>query len=175
MDLAAAIVLHVGDDTCYRIPVMEMSGIVVRRCACSVESVRALLKEEDSISAVAFNSDMFPPEDAVVSAARELCDAPLILFDNPLVECDEERFDVVIEVHAAPSVWAKTLRQAIEDAGKVRERSRQLQADCEAVRERSQSVREMLQRQLISRFDCDRMFFGQDDGVLPKLKEGDGS
>ena len=130
----AAKVLHVGDDICHRIPVMEMDGIVVHRCACSVESVRALLKEEDSISAVAFNNDMFPPADAVVSTARELCDAPLILFDNALAECDEERFDIVIESPSAPSEWVKTLRQAIEDAGRFAETDggcQQVAAVCE--------------------------------------------
>ncbi|HEX5282579.1 MAG TPA: hypothetical protein VFW30_00535 [Bryocella sp.] len=124
----AATVLHVGDDICHRIPVMELSGIVVRRCDCSVDSLRALLKEEDSISAVAFNNDIASPADAVVSTARELCDAPLILFENGSVECDDERFDVVIEVPTAPSVWADTLRRTIEGSRGLRERENRTMA-----------------------------------------------
>lgn len=120
----AATVLHVGNDTCHRIPVMEMSGIVVRRCECSVDSVRALLQEEDSIAAVAFNNDTFPLTDAVVSTARELSDAPLILFESASVKCDDERFDVVIEVLTEPSVWAKTLHQAIEKRARLQLQAR---------------------------------------------------
>jgi len=124
--MAAGPILYVGDDICHRIPVMEMSGIVVVRSECSVGGVRASFEKNGHFSAVTFHNDVFPPDEMVVATARELSRAPLILFKSPAVDCEDWLFDLVISVPTPPDLWSRSLEQAIADALKVHERSRQL-------------------------------------------------
>lgn len=172
--MAAARILYVGDDICHRIPVMESHGVVVLRSAPSVAGVRSLLADGDALSGVAFQNDVCPPPSAVVSTARELSRAPLILLKNPMVECDERAFDIVIAVDGtAPAVWSKTLIQAVEEARRLREYSRQLRQDCAAARDLSKSFREMSMRNRIDPVDYEALFRTEADGA-PKRSEDEG-
>jgi hypothetical protein len=94
----------------------------------------------------------------VVSAARELCRAPLILFRNLSIDCDERAFDLVITVPTAPDVWAKALSAAIRESRRIHEQSRRLRADCESVRDVSRNLREVSARNRVSPVDYDVMF-----------------
>lgn len=163
VSMAAARVLHVGDDLCHRIPVIEMSGIVVFRSESSAAGLRTSLMKGDLFSALTFQNDMRPPEDVVVSTARELCRAPLILLRNPMIECDERRFDLVIDVEEPPAVWSKTLKQVIEESRRIGEFSRKLRGECEVMRDWSRSLTEMLRRNQVSPIDYDALFRGEPD------------
>ena len=140
--MADTTVLFVGEDLCHRIPVMESKGIRVARSACSVADVRAALVKGDWISVVTFHNDLFPPPEPVVLAAREISSAPLVLFRNPVVDCDEREFDVVIPVPVSPDIWSKTLTEAIEESHRLRERSERLRQDCVDLRGFSQRLLE---------------------------------
>jgi hypothetical protein len=130
----AASILHVGDDRCYRIPVMETAGLVVVRSECSVEGVRTVFAQEQVFSAVAFPIDEHPHFLEVVSTARSLTKAPLILFSDLLILADASAFDLVIPSEASPVWWLKSLGEAIADAQDVRARARQIREESEAVR-----------------------------------------
>lgn len=157
--MAAAAVLHVGDDFCHRIPVLERNGVLVLRTECSVVGVRGSFAKGDLFSAVTFHNDVLPPLGAVVSTVRELSRAPLILFRNPTVDCDERPFDLVIDVDGTPpAVWSKTLREAIEESRKLREKSQQLCQDCAALGKVFQELRETISRNLVSPVDYDALF-----------------
>jgi len=156
--MAAATVLYVGDDFCHRIPVMESTGIVVLHAECSVGGVRKLLVKDERLSAVTFHNDLFPPPIEVVSTARELARAPLILLRNPAIECDEKAFDAVIDVDFSPTIWTKSFEQAIAEAHRIQKLSRQLQRECEAVREACRGLREISARNCKSPVDYDALF-----------------
>ena len=127
--MAAATILHVGDDICHRIPVMEKNGLVVVRVECSVGGVRSSFVNGDIYSAVTFHNDTVPLQDDVIAAARELSHAPLVLFENTSTEHDEEFFDLVIPALTSPMVWSKTVRQAISES-----------RECNAIRCESQGL-----------------------------------
>jgi|SRR5215469_1086295 len=156
--MAAARVLYVGDDICHRIPVMESTGICVLRAECSVGGVRGSLVTREPISAVTFNNDVFPPPKAVVSTARELALAPLILLRNTAVECDEEVFDAVIDMDFSPTIWTKSLEQIIAEAHRIQKQSRQLHRECEAVRDVCRGLREISARNCKRPVDYDVLF-----------------
>lgn len=169
--MAAAPILYVGDDICHRIPVMQMSGIVVVRSECSVDGVRASFGRGNAFSAVTFHNDFFPPEGAVVTTARELSRGPLILFKNPAVDCEDWLFDLVISVPAPPDIWSRSLEQAIEEAHKVHERSRQLRQDCADAREFSRRLRERSSLSRVRPVDYDALFRGEADGVVEQRED----
>ena len=171
--MAAGPILYVGDDICHRIPVMEMSGIVVVRSDCSVGGVRASLAKGGQFSAVTFHNDVFPPQEKVVTTAREHSRAALVLFKNAAVECEDWLFDLVIAVPAPPDVWSRWLGQAIADARKVHEHSRQLRQDCADGRDLSRSLSELLNQGLVSAADYDALFQGEPNGVMKRPGDDD--
>jgi hypothetical protein len=163
--MVTATILYVGDDLCHRVPVMETNGMRVVCSACSVAAVRAALAKCEGFSAVTFHNDLFAPRDAVVSTARKMCKAPLILFRNPAVDCDEQAFDFVIPVPMEPDVWTDALAEAIVETRRVQDRSRRLRRERADAREWSRSVREMSARGRTSSFDRDAGFRAGADGT----------
>ena len=156
--MADTTVLFVGEDHCHRIPVMESKGIRVARSACSVAGVRAALAQGDWFSAVTFHNDLFAPPEPVVVAAREIISAPLVLFRNEVVDCNERPFDLVIPVPTSPEVWSRSLAQVIEASRRLRERSEQLRQDCVDLRECSLRLREATALNCTNSFDYDALF-----------------
>jgi hypothetical protein len=155
--MVTATILYVGDDLCHRVPVMETNGMCVVRSACSVAAVRAALAKGDGLSAVTFHNDLFAPPEAVVSTAREMCKAPLILFESPAVDCDEQAFDFVIPA-MPPDVWTEALAEAIEQARRDQDRSRRLRRKRADAREWSRSLSENSALDRMSSFDRDAGF-----------------
>lgn len=170
--MAASAVLYVGDDICHRIPVMERAGIVVLHADCSVVGVRSWFAKAGDFSAVAFHNDLFSPQGTVVTTARELSRAPLILFKNPAIDCDDSLFDLVISVPAPPDAWSKSLKQAIEEAHQVQEYSRQLRQQSAAARDVSRSLRALSMRNGISPIDYDALFRAEADGPAEDPDDG---
>lgn len=162
--MPGATVLYVGDDICHRIPVMESNGILVFRSECSVGGLRTSLAKGDLFSAVTFHNDIVAPASKVVSIARELCHAPLVLFRNYSIDCDETAFDLVIPVPMPPEVWTKSIAAAIGEARKIHQYSRDPRADCESVREKSRSLRKASLRNRVSPVDYNALFRPERDG-----------
>jgi hypothetical protein len=138
--MAAASILHVGDDLSYRIPVMETAGLTVVRSECAVPAVEHRLAQPAAFSAITFHCDAVPPDSMVVSATRGLSAAPLVLFQNPLIEGDAACFDLVIEAHTPPSTWVRSLKVAIENAHSLRRIAQALRLESRNTRSRAQSL-----------------------------------
>lgn len=138
--MAPASILHVGDDECFRIPVMEKAGLIVIPAECSVDAIRSALAQNRIFSVITFHNNSEPPADIVVSTTRTLSTAPLLLFENPSVRCNERLFDRVIPAQTSPSDWLKSLQEAIEESRNLREESEQLR-----------------QESLILRSECERL------------------
>jgi hypothetical protein len=134
---SSARVLHVGEDVCFRISVMEAAGLVVCRSNGTDEGISEALRDA-GISAVAFSQLRSAH---LVSVARSLTPAPLILFRDPDVEVEESEFDVVIPPATAPARWLKSLATAIEDARYLQARSQQLRNESAAVRAKFREIR----------------------------------
>jgi hypothetical protein len=152
MNMTISTVIHVGEDFCMRIPVLENTGLRVLRSRCTAGEFRAALDQADSLAAVTLSDERGDLretllESGVIETARELCMAPLILFHNPNCACDESNFDLVIPTLTTPTLWLPSILEAIKISRQIRESSQQLCEESEAVRvkvraEISRAVRE---------------------------------
>lgn len=159
--MAAATILHVGEDICHRIRVMEKCGLSVVRSECSVEGVRGSFASGDIFSAITFTDDGVPIATELVSVTRELTRAPLVLFENTWAEFDEQLFDLVIPVPTPPAVWSKTLAEVIRDSRRLYRQSRRLRFECSTVRSESRSLQESSRRNRVSPIDYEALFRGE--------------
>ena len=156
--MATATILHVGDDPCHRIPVMEQGGLSVVQSECSLGAIQHVLAESPAFSAVTFHNEAYPPAEVVISTARALSAAPLVLFHNPFVHCDPSAFDLVIPVQTSPLVWLKSLHEAILESCRLRQASAQLRQDCADVRAASQRLQIASGRNQANRIDVDLLW-----------------
>ncbi len=134
--MAAATILHVGDDVCHRIPVMESGGLVVVRSEPSVDGIQSAFSQHTSFSAIALIS----PSPILLSTARKLSEAPVVLFQDSSGDSDEYPFDLIITAQTPPSVWLKSLGEVIEEARKFRKLSQPLREEPATVRAKSRAL-----------------------------------
>jgi hypothetical protein len=139
--MAALSVLHIGDDLCRRIPVMETAGFVVYQSEVKIPAIHIAFEREEGYSAVVFHNDIAAVPEDVVNEARLLSEAPFVLFQNPTVPSNEVEFDLVIPSLTTPDVWLLKLRELIQASRQAREESIQLRQDCAAARSKSQELR----------------------------------
>lgn len=139
--MATAALLYVGDDFFHRIPVMEKAGLAVVSSEDSISTIQTALGNGIAFSAITFHCDFFliPPE--IVQTARTHSASPLVLFSNPLLNCDESEFDLVIPAMTPPTLWIQKLRELIQASILLRERSVQLRQDCLETRFHSEALR----------------------------------
>lgn len=175
----ATTILHVGEDLCRRIPVMETAGFVVFQSEVEIRALHTAFNREGDYSAVVFHNDIAAvPEDAV-EETRSHSEAPLVLFQNPTVASNDEEFDLVIPALTSPNVWLQKLRDLIQASRETCERSRQLRQDCADVRAKSRSLRLKAAHTRILPIDPDALWRGNDsdghpDSKLPKESRPDG-
>ena len=165
--MAAATILHVGDDICHRIPIMERNGLFVVRSECSIAGVRRSFATGDIFCAVTFHNDLFPVRRELVLAARDLSRAPLIFFENTLVDHDDELFNLVIRVPTPPEVWSRTLKEVIRQSRQIHEQSLRLRQECLTLCDESQNIRESLRLDCLGRLEYKGLFgveFPKPDG-----------
>lgn len=158
--MASATILHVGEDVCRRIPVMETAGFAVLQTKIALPAIHAAFDHGDTFAAVIFHNDIHAPSQAAVRETRSLSTAPFVLFQNPAVSCDEGDFDFVIPALTSPAIWLKRLSEAIEDSIKLREQTLRLREDCGAARSQSQSLRAQVARNLKCPADSDAPWRG---------------
>lgn len=129
--MASASILHVGDDLCHRIAVMGLPGLTVVQTDCSPAALQRVFAAGNTFAGIAFHNEISPPSGIVLSTARALSSAPLVLFHNPTVSCDKQLFDLVIPAHTPPHIWVKSLAEASlqvrRDRADVRSGSQELQ------------------------------------------------
>jgi hypothetical protein len=160
--MATARILHVGDDTCHRIPVMERAGLEVCRTICSVDGVRGALAGNENFSALAFHVDVDPIPDGVLTVARSLA-SPLVLFESPGVEYDPQSFDLIIPTQTPPLTWLQCLQAVIRNSQELRTSSRQLRNNSAVVRSDFRAICATIHRQLVSPIDVDSIWRGDRD------------
>lgn len=163
--MAAATILHVGEDICQRIPVMETAGFVVRQSEIAVPAIHRVFENGDGISAVIFHSDISAPPEPTVRETRSLTDAPLVLFENPAVNCDESEFNLVIPPLTPPAIWLKKLSEVVEASRELRKGSAHLQQDCREVRSRSAELRAESAHNRICPIDSEALWNGESGSI----------
>lgn len=166
--MATTTILHVGDDLCQRIPVMQTAGFIVFQSECSIPAIHQAFEREDSFSAVIFHSDISAPPEPALRETRALSPAPFVLFQNPTVVCDNEPFDLIIPALTPPDIWLEKLREIVQAARELCERSQQLRLDCAALRSQSQAIRATSIRNRVSPIDPDALWRGDSDGKPPQ-------
>ena len=146
-------VLHIGEDFCRRIPVIENAGFAVLQTKIALPDIHAAFDHGDIFSAVVFHSDFHAPPQIIVHEARTLSAAPFVLFQNPTIGFDAAEFDLVIPVLTPPAIWIKKLSDVIEASIQLRDFSTRLREECQAVRSRSVSLREQFARNRLCPID----------------------
>ena len=159
----AGAIIHVGRDTCYRIPVMEQAGFRVVRAEPLILPVQKAIAN-GGFSAIAFSCDPFDP--GLVRATRQLTPAPLIGFESR-VSLDKTPFDVVIRSLTSPSIWLTELDEVIEQFHRLRDESVRLRAANAQTRQESREVRiasrATRQESIRMRARLDAFLRGEDD------------
>lgn len=167
--MPTATILHVGEDLCQRIPVMETAGFIVLRSETTLPAVQNAFQIGDDFCAVVFHSDIFAPPAPTVREIRNLSEAPLVLFENPAVHCDESDFNLVIPPLTPPSIWLQKLTEVIQSSRELRGRSVLLRRDCNAARTKSEVLRAGSARNRICPIDPDALWNGE-TGSIPASK-----
>ena len=157
--MATARILHVGDDTCHRIPVMERAGLVVCRTICSVDGVQGALASEENFSALTFHVDADPIPDGVLTVAKSLPSA-LVLFESPGIDYDPQSFDLVIPTQTPPLTWLQCLQAVIRSSQELRTSSRQLRDQSAAVRSDFRQLCATTRKHLVNPIDLDSIWRG---------------
>lgn len=155
--------LYVGDDACQRIPVMRQAGLHVTQSDGTIPAIHRVLTSGVGFRGISFHNDIRPISDELVSMARELSVASLILFENPSVVCDRSAFDLVIRKLTPPPVWLPSLAKAIEEARSLKEVSRQLRLDAAEARSQSRTLQRKIARNLPKLIDVDSLWRGDSD------------
>ena len=163
--MSAAMLLHVGDDVCHRIPVIERLGLVVLRSECSMTGLEDVLAGGQNFAALAFHNDLRTLNKAIVMRARALSRAPLVFFENPTFECETREFDLVVPVHTPPAVWLNELRSLIEESSRILLRSRELVRESAALRSETRTIRDMVMRNRLTAIDSKRFWQGEADSA----------
>jgi hypothetical protein len=168
--MAALSVLHIGDDLCRRIPVMETAGFVVYQSEVKIPAIHIAFEREEGYSAVVFHNDIAAVPEDVVNEARLLSEAPFVLFQNPTVPSNEVEFDLVIPSLTTPDVWLLKLRELIQASRQILEDSIHLRQDCAATRSKSQQLRLASARKRVPPIDPDAIWRGSSIGSFPESK-----
>lgn len=165
----ATTILHVGEDLCRRIPVMETAGFVVFQSEVKIKAIHVAFDREEDYSAVVFQNDIAAvPEDAV-QETRSLSEAPFVLFQNPTVACDGE-FDLVIPALTPPDIWLQKLRDVIQVCREVRERTLKLRKDCADAVSSSRNLRARCASAVVPPIDPNALWRGSDGDGHPESK-----
>lgn len=166
--MATSTVLHVGDDLCQRIPVMQTAGFIVFQSECAIPAIHHAFGRGGGFSAVIFHSDISAPPAPAIRETRALSPAPFVLFQNPTVICDDSEFDLIIPALTPLDIWLEKLREIIQAARELCERSQQLRFDCAAVRSESQAILAKSLRNRVSPIDPEALWRGESDGKPPE-------
>ena len=133
MGAVAARVIHVGVDTCHRLPVLENAGYRIRACA-SISQLRAALESEVPLDAVLISEGDGAAHQDAVALARSCTAAPIVLFRETQRNYSESAFDLVIPLLDPPRAWLPEIAALI--AGR-----QALCADARALQQESASLR----------------------------------
>lgn len=122
-------ILYFGADECLRIPVLQVAGFRVQRCA-SLAHLERHLAEAPAISAVIFEEERGKTADTAAELTRRSSVAVRVLFRHPDGDSAETHFDLVIDPATPPDRWLQQLAGVLlaRVSGKWAEVARELQA-----------------------------------------------
>jgi hypothetical protein len=167
--MAVNTILHIGEDLCQRIPVMQAAGLMVLQSEISIPAIHTAFHRGDSFSAVIFHCDIVAPPEPAIQEARALSDAPFVFFQNSAVVCDETGFNLVIPPLTPPSIWLQKLVDVIEVSRALRGQAVLLRQDCIGVLGKFQALRAASARNRICPIDPDALWNGE-TGTIPEPK-----
>lgn len=162
----AATIVHFGEDTCFRLPVLRSAGYSVEACG-SLDVLSSLLDLETE--AVTLEA----PAALVRQAAtltRRRCGASLVLFRNESGLIEADGFDLVIPALTAPEDWLREIAALLERSRAIRADSQALAQLSASLRDDSAAVREQT-RMLRERCSTQRHIDLKDPWAIPGSKQ----
>lgn len=139
-------VIHVGADTCHRLPVLESAGYRVKVCV-SIPEIEAALDAQEPPDAVLISEGDGTAQPKVVSLVRQRSSAPIVLFRETQREYSQAAFDLVVPVLDPPSAWLSEIAALIERSRKLMAQSQALQKQSADLRHESSIVRDQSVRE----------------------------
>ncbi len=137
----AAHLVHIGEDDCHRLPVLQRAGYSVSQCA-SVLQFRAAVNASPEVGAILVSDTVLDGGTEVLAMARALTPAPLILFQNPTRTWVPRTFDLVIDTLMPPGEWLRELDSVIDRSREMQEETARLIVESVQLRQESADVRE---------------------------------
>lgn len=129
----AARVLHLGEDDCHRVSILESAGYGVEPCV-SLEQLQADLQTGSNHEAIFVTECESVSAADAAAVARSYSQAPLILFRTSNRRPPEEEFDLVVDSLEAPEQWLHEVRMLIEKSRKLPARSADVTPDSRQLR-----------------------------------------
>jgi hypothetical protein len=121
-------ILHFGQDACFRIPLLQGAGYVVRDCPSGIQ-LRSFLQSGTITDAVVLTEGYGSLSKSELSLTRSRSAVPFIVFEEQDQSLLGAPFDLVIPFRADPVQWIGDIDALIATSRAVRVRSRQLVED----------------------------------------------
>jgi hypothetical protein len=138
--VVASRVIHVGTDSCHRLPVLESAGYQVDTCISALELQNALTAAQE-LDAVLISEGAGGPHPDVVLLARSRSSAPIVLFRETQLTLSESSFDLVVPVLDPPQTWLADIAALIARCQSLRFQSQALCNESVELRRESQLAR----------------------------------
>jgi hypothetical protein len=106
-------VLHIGQDDCHRLMVLESAGYSVEDCE-DLAQLRGQLADGAPAAALLVSEDGRVLLQDIVAVARAHASVPVILFANSNRSHDDPGVDVVVDCLTPPEVWLNDVEGLIE-------------------------------------------------------------
>jgi hypothetical protein len=132
----AALLVHIGVDERYRVPVFRRAGYSVKECH-TVEALHSTLLQfpNPDVVAVAEREEIDARE--VASVVRSRCASPLVLFQKEHPFLETSKFDLVIPFLTDRRVWLRAIAAEVARSRILCRQARRLCDEAAAVVERS--------------------------------------
>ncbi len=136
----AARVIHVGTDTCHRLPVLESAGYRVDTCL-SLPELRKTLAMKLEVDAVLIREGTEGALPDAVQLTRSHSSAPIVLFRETQLDFTESCFDLVVPILAPPQTWLADIAALITRCQSLRATAQALHSQSAELRHQSQLAR----------------------------------
>lgn len=110
----AARVLHLGEDDCHRVSILESAGYRVELCKSLAQFLAALHSGTHFDALFLTEREGVSPEE-VAALARSHSTAPLILFRTSNRRAPEKQFNLVVNSLDPPEQWLKQVAAVLEN------------------------------------------------------------
>jgi hypothetical protein len=151
-------ILHFGQDSCHRIPVLESAGYRITDCR-SVIQLRTILQTGTFADAVVLTEGFYAISEGEPPVTRLESPIPLILFQEEDEPRSHSDFDLVIPEHTLPAQWLGDIGELIAKSRAIQVRSGKLIARSATLTRQAKELVERTRREIKrSRQECAREF-----------------